>query len=96
MAVWQLFLQFVFRVTFGVALAMVITPPKWVSRGACRAPLWILLGLNAGGAMVIVSQGAAQGDHRLLIGLAVLLVALLAVGSVGRRGESGCKIRFCL
>ena len=43
---WQVLTQFVFRLSFGVALAMAITPPRLVTSGFFRVHLWVLLGLN--------------------------------------------------
>jgi hypothetical protein len=39
--------QFVFRLSFGLALAMAITPSRWVTSGYYRVHLYVLLGLNA-------------------------------------------------
>ena len=43
---WQILIQFVFRLTFGIALAMTITPSKLVTSGFYRVHLWVLMGLN--------------------------------------------------
>jgi hypothetical protein len=39
-------LQFVFRLSFGLALAMALTPPRWVSSGYYRNHSYVLFGLN--------------------------------------------------
>ena len=52
----QLLIQFVFRLTFGVALAMAITPARHVSSGFYRVHLWVLMGLNTFAALAIYSQ----------------------------------------
>ncbi len=44
--------QFIFRLSFGLALAMSLTPPKWVTSGFFRVHLYVLLGLNALAALV--------------------------------------------
>ena len=43
---WQILVQFVFRLTFGIALAMALTPSKLVTSGFYRVHLWVLMGLN--------------------------------------------------
>src|SRR5438132_1124608 len=39
-------LQFVYRLSFGLALAMALTPPRWVTSGYYRNHAYVLLGLN--------------------------------------------------
>lgn len=43
---WQILIQFVFRLTFGIALAMTVTPARLVTSGFYRVHLWVLMGLN--------------------------------------------------
>ncbi|MEX0818012.1 MAG: hypothetical protein WD070_00415 [Pirellulaceae bacterium] len=82
----QLLIQFVFRLTFGVALAMAITPSKHVSSGFFRVHLWVLMGLNTFAALAVYSQTEALDEvllnWRLLFGLAVALALFSYVGSV--------------
>ncbi|MBP90602.1 MAG: hypothetical protein CMJ64_28485 [Planctomycetaceae bacterium] len=86
MELWQLLIQFVFRLTFGVALAMGVTPAKHVTSGFYRVHLWVLLGLNTFGALVVYSQREAFADTLmnwpLVLGLAIDLVVITYVGSV--------------
>ncbi len=60
----HLLIQFVFRLTFGVALAMAVTPSKHVSSGFYRVHLWVLMGLNTLAALAVYSQSesAFAGD----------------------------------
>ncbi|MBC8351785.1 MAG: hypothetical protein H8E66_07335 [Planctomycetes bacterium] len=82
----QLLIQFVFRLTFGVALAMAITPPKHVSSGFYRVHLWVLMGLNTFAALAVYSQTEALAgvltNWRIPLGLAIALGVLCYVGSV--------------
>ena len=84
--IWQLMIQFVFRLTMGVALAMWLTSPKLVTSGFFRVHLWVLLGLNTFAALAVYSQqesfGAAGLNDRWLFRLAVGLVVASYVGSV--------------
>ena len=48
--------------TFGVALAMAITPSKHVSSGFYRVHLWVLMGLNTFAALAVFSQTEALAD----------------------------------
>jgi hypothetical protein len=82
----QLLIQFVFRLTFGVALAMAITPAKHVSSGFYRVHLWVLMGLNTFAALAVYSQTEALAgvltNWRLPFALAIALSALSYFGSV--------------
>lgn len=82
----QLLIQFVFRLTFGVALAMAITPSKHVSSGFYRVHLWVLMGLNTLVSLAVYSQADAFAggvtNWRLSLGLAIAIAVLSYVGSV--------------
>jgi hypothetical protein len=45
-AVWQILVEFLFRLTFGVAVSMGITPSRLVTSGFFRVHLWVLLGIG--------------------------------------------------
>ncbi len=82
----QLLIQFVFRLTFGVALAMAITPSKHVSSGFYRVHLWVLMGMNTFAALAMYSQSEALTDvlsnWRIPFGLAIGLIVMTYFGSV--------------
>jgi hypothetical protein len=82
----QVLIQFVFRITFGVALAMGITPPRWVSTGFYRVHLWVLMGLNTLSSLIIYTQSDAVSrgvdDASLLLALAIGLAVCSYLGSV--------------
>ena len=48
--------QFIFRLSFGLALAMAVTPARWVSSGYFRVHSYVLLGLNVLATLVAFSQ----------------------------------------
>lgn len=50
--------QFVFRLSFGLAVAMLATPPRWVISGFYRNHLYVLLGLNVLAALVAGAEPA--------------------------------------
>ena len=86
MAIWQLLIQFVFRLTFGVALAMGITPARHVTSGFYRVHLWVLLGLNTFAALAVFTQREALAEQlvswQAVLGLACALIALSYFGGV--------------
>jgi hypothetical protein len=43
---WQILVQFLFRMSFGLAFAMAMTPSRHVTPGFFRVHLWVTLGLN--------------------------------------------------
>ncbi len=52
--------QFIFRLSFGLALGMALTSPREVTSGYYRNHLYVLLGLNVLAAMVAVTSGQFQ------------------------------------
>lgn len=86
MDLWHLLIQFVFRVTFGVALSMGITPARYVTSGFYRVHLWVLMGLNTfAGLAIFTRQEALEPgafSWQLLFGITVGLAVLSYVGSV--------------
>lgn len=52
----HILIQFLFRMSFGLALGMAITSPKQVTSGYYRNHLYVLLGLNVLAALVAISM----------------------------------------
>src|SRR5262245_42730761 len=51
-------LQFAYRLSFGLALAMALTPPRWVTSGYYRNHSYVLLGLSVlAGAVTWIGGG---------------------------------------
>ncbi len=89
MGLSQLLIQFVFRLTFGVALAMSVTPSRYVSSGFYRVHLWVLMGLNtlaslAAFAMWAPPESMAETSRQggAVLALGITLAVLSYVGSV--------------
>ncbi len=86
MEIWQLLIQFVFRLTFGMALAMGVTPARWVSAGFYRVHLWVLMGFNTLAALAIYSRRQSLAemhlDGTLLLAAAIGLAVASYAGSV--------------
>jgi hypothetical protein len=85
----QVLIQFVFRLTFGVAIAMGVTPSQHVSSGFYRVHLWVLMGLNTFAALAVYALYAdAEQEKQILInwqlvfGLAILVAATSYAASV--------------
>jgi hypothetical protein len=77
----HLLVQFLFRLTFGMALAMAITPPKLVTSGYYRVHLWVLMGLNTLASLVLFSDRSF--DHwTAVFALAIGLATASYVGAV--------------
>lgn len=51
----QILVEFLFRLTFGVATAMCLTPSVWVTSGFYRVHLWVLLGIQTLAALALYS-----------------------------------------
>jgi hypothetical protein len=69
--------QFVFRLAFGLALAMACTSPRVVASGFFRVHLWVLLGLN-----VLAASVAWTAPDRFSVWLPVAGAVLSYVGAV--------------
>jgi hypothetical protein len=84
--IWQVLAGFIFRVTFGVALAMALTPSRLVTSGFYRVHLWVLMGLCTFAALVVFSlhdsfEQLAVG-WQWPFGLASALAGISYVGAV--------------
>ena len=83
---WLLLAQFIFRLTFGVAIAMGATPARLVTSGFYRVHLWVLLGLNTFAALAVYAgrdlYQHLRVDWRIVLGLAIAAAALSYIGSV--------------
>jgi hypothetical protein len=83
---FDVLIQFVFRITFGVALAMCATPARWVSSGFYRVHLWVLMGLNTLASLTIYTQheslSLATGQFSAILAFAAGLAVLSYFGSV--------------
>jgi hypothetical protein len=79
-------IQFVFRVTFGVALAMGITPARAVSSGFYRVHLWVLMGVNTLASLCVYTQreslAVRLGHVTPVLGLAIGLTLGSYLGAV--------------
>jgi len=81
----QILVQFVFRLTFGMATAMALTPARRVTSGYFRVHLWVLMGLNTLAALAVYSGRASDTtlQHwQLRLTLAIVLALLSYVGAV--------------
>lgn len=82
----QILVEFLFRLTFGVAVAMGLTPSRWVTSGFFRIHLWVLLGVQTLAALAIYSgskiPGAPEWISRWQLGLAIAAAVASYVGAV--------------
>jgi hypothetical protein len=81
----HLLIQFIFRVTFGVALAMGVTPARFVSSGFFRVHLWVLMGFNTLASLAIITQreplNRVTHSVPILLALAISLAVASYVGA---------------
>ena len=69
-------IQFIFRLSFGLALAMWVTPARFVTSGFYRVHLYVLMGLN-----VLAALAAWSHSSREEAWLAGVVAAMSYVGS---------------
>jgi hypothetical protein len=78
----SILVQFIFRLTFGVAVAMGVTPSRLVTSGFFRVHLWVLMGLNTFASLVIISDRGAFGSAgQVLLALAICCVVISYIGA---------------
>lgn len=83
MTLWLLLTQFIFRLSFGVAVAMALTPAKFVTSGFYRVHLWVLMGLNTFAALAVRSADPSEYPNRSFVLVMSIVAAVLSfVGSV--------------
>jgi hypothetical protein len=82
----HILVEFLFRLTLGVAVAMGVTPSRQVTSGFYRVHLWVLMGLQtlAGLALYSRLQGDSSGGPatRWQLGVAILAAVVAYVGAV--------------
>lgn len=78
---WNLLVEFILRLSFGLAAAMAWTPPTQVSSGFFRVHLWVVMGLNTLAALAAGGRGSEPMD-RYVMWLALAAVVISYVASV--------------
>lgn len=79
---WEILIQFVFRLALGLAATMTLTSPKQVDSGFFRVHLWVLLGLGTFGSLVAYSRQSMFEQPTVVLGLALTVTVLSYLGSV--------------
>lgn len=86
MSIVHVLVQFIFRATFGVALAMGLTSSRFVTSGFFRVHLWVLMGLNTMAALAIATSretfDSAAGGSTALLSVAIALAIASYFGAV--------------
>jgi hypothetical protein len=82
----HILVEFLFRLTLGVAVAMGVTPSRQVTSGFYRVHLWVLMGLQTLAALALYSRlsGDSTGGTatRWQLGIAIAAAATAYVGAV--------------
>lgn len=76
----HILIEFVFRLSLGMSLAMAVTPARFVTSGFYRVHLWVIMGLATfSGLMIYSSRTAAEAPAHL--GPQLILAIVIAVVS---------------
>lgn len=78
---WQILVQFLFRLALGLAVAMGCTSPRWVTSGFYRVHLWVAMGLSTFAA-VTVGLSPDFPQRPAVLSVAIAAAVLSYVGSV--------------
>ena len=86
-AIWQILVEFLFRLTFGIAVSMGFTPSRLVTSGFFRIHLWVLLGICTFAVPAIytarhLSSADASGLWWWQLGMAVGAATVSYIGAV--------------
>ena len=79
---WEILIQFVFRLSLGLAVTMALTSPREVNSGFFRGHLWVFLGLATFGSLVAYSWQQIFEQPGAVLGLSLAATVLSYVGSV--------------
>ena len=86
-AIWQILVEFLLRLTFGIAVSMAVTPSRLVTSGFFRIHLWVLLGICTFAVPAIysardLSSADASGVWWWQLGMAVAAAVTSYIGAV--------------
>jgi hypothetical protein len=79
----QILVEFLNRLTFGVATAMAVTPARWVTSGFFRVHLWVLMGVQTLAALVLYSMQPSDSAAWVLTSQFWLAVGAAVASYVG-------------
>ena len=60
---WPTLVQFILRLSFGLTLAMCLTPAKWVTSGFFRVHLWVVMGFATVASLALYSNWPWYAKH---------------------------------
>src|SRR4051812_1355644 len=75
-------LEFLFRLSAGLALAMLLTSSKQVTSGFFRIQSWVLMGLATFASLVLYSQASQYEFARWAIGLSITAAVVGYISAV--------------
>ena len=86
-SLWLILVEFLFRLTFGVAVSMALTPSKLVTSGFYRVHLWVLMGLMTFASLAIwgtsqTSTVGSGGSWPTTLALAIAAAVVSYLGAV--------------
>ncbi len=79
---WPTLIEFLLRLSFGLAAAMLITPARWVTAGFFRVHLWVLMGLATFASLAVYSRWSAYEQPGYTFALAVAAAVVSYVGAI--------------
>lgn len=72
--------QFLFRLAFGMAAAMAVTPSRWVTAGFFRVHLWVVMGL---GTLAALLEWSGRASENFAVGVFVPSVLIAVISFLG-------------
>ena len=79
---WPTLIEFLFRLSAGLAVVMLVTSARSVTSGFFRIQSWVLMGLGTFASLIIYSQSAQYESAGLAIGLSVAAAVTSYISAV--------------
>jgi hypothetical protein len=84
---WPTLVQFLLRLSFGLALAMSLTPAQWVTSGYYRVHLWVIMGMGTFASLASYSYWSWYVEQQVwspswLVGACIAMTVLAYIGAV--------------
>jgi len=81
-SIWPVLIQFLARITFGVAMSMSLTSSRLVTTGFFRVHLLVLLGVSTVTSLALYTHGQSLGYSQWALTMAIATVVVSYVGAV--------------
>ena len=83
LVIWQILIEFLFRLTCGIAVSLATTSSRDVTSGFFRVHLWVLMGIQTFAALAVRSAQAGSAESSISTGQFWLAAAAAIISYLG-------------